>query len=139
MPAGSDLDKNLLSKSSLSSYPILELESGEFLNDSLAIANFIAKIGHNSEILGSGASQQAQVDFWMQFMRLQVLPLVKAISLMAFGHKKCESLDDHTALSNEFKELAKTLNNSLKNKQNMVGNKLTICDIYICLVLAEMQ
>ena len=57
MPAGSDLDKNLLSKSSLSSYPILELESGEFLNDSLAIANFIAKIGNNSEILGSGASQ----------------------------------------------------------------------------------
>ena len=59
--------------------------------------------------------------------------------MMALGHKKCESLDDHTALSNEFKEVAKTLNNSLKNKQNMVGNKLTICDIYICLVLAEMQ
>ena len=128
-----------MSKSSLASYPILELESGEFLNDSLAIANYIAKVGNNSDLLGSGPSQQAQVDFWMQFIRLQVLPLVKAISMMALGHKKCESLDDHTSLSNEFKEVAKTLNNSLKNKQNVVGNKLTICDIYICLVLAEMQ
>ena len=56
VPIGSDLDKILLSKSSLATYPILELESGEFLNDSLAIANYIAKIGNNSDLLGSGAS-----------------------------------------------------------------------------------
>ena len=57
VPAGSELDKKVLSKSSLASYPILELESGDYLNDSLAIANYIAKVGNNSDILGSGPSQ----------------------------------------------------------------------------------
>ena len=52
VPAGSDLDKNLLSKSSLASYPILELESGEFLNDSLAIVNYLARVSKNSDLLG---------------------------------------------------------------------------------------
>lgn len=38
-----------------------------------------------------------------------------------------------------YKENIKVLNNSLKNKLFVVGDELTIVDVYLCLSLVEMQ
>ena len=46
---------------------------------------------------------------------------------------------EYNLVYNEFKENIKILNNHLKSKKFMVGDTLTICDIYLCLTQVEMQ
>mmetsp|Transcript_33047 Transcript_33047/g.32177 ORF Transcript_33047/g.32177 Transcript_33047/m.32177 type:complete len:93 (+) Transcript_33047:146-424(+) len=46
---------------------------------------------------------------------------------------------EHTLILNELKELLKTINNYLKGKQYLVGNVLTIADIFLTIIQLELQ
>jgi len=89
--------------------------------------------------LGANEFEQSQVDQWMQFLREETTPLVKALQWYTFGHVECESAEVYDVVYSDFKENIKLLNNHLKGRKYMVGDSLTICDIYLCLTQVEMQ
>ena len=49
--------KDLAQKAPLGSYPMLELDDGSIIQDSLAIASYIAESSGNGALLGSGAEE----------------------------------------------------------------------------------
>ena len=57
--AGSDQDKQILKKSSVGSYPMLELDDGTLLCDSFAIASYIARSTGCGKLLGSNDVEAA--------------------------------------------------------------------------------
>ena len=117
----------------------LKLEDGTLLTDSHAIATYVVMKSGDQSLLGKTDFEKAQVDQWMQYLREETTPIVKALQWYVFGHVNCSSVEELNYVQNEFKLNAKVLNNALKNKKYLVGDKLTICDIYFCLTQIEMQ
>ena len=93
----------------------------------------------DQSLLGKTDFEKSQVDQWMQFLREETTPIVKALQWYVFGHVNCGSIEEINYVQNEFKSNAKLINNHLKNKKYFVGDQITICDIYFCLTQIEMQ
>ena len=75
----------------------------------------------------------------MHFLRTETVPLAKALQYYSFGQVHCESAEEFNGMQNLFKANIKAINLNLKGKQYMVGSKLTIVDVYLCLTQVEMQ
>ena len=69
----------------------------------------------------------------MQFIKSETVPLAKALQAYSFGHVPCDSAEEFSGMQGLFKENMKIINNHMKGRTNMVGNQLTIVDIYLCL------
>ena len=65
--------------------------------------------------------------------------MVNAISWITFGHLECDNAELFNTISNEFKENLKLINKSLAGKKFMVGDTMTICDIYLVVSQIEIQ
>jgi glutathione S-transferase len=76
---GSDLEKQIEKKNPIGTFPVLEIDDNTFLSDSAAIANFIVRKSGKTSLLGADEFEEAQTNQWMQFMREETTPLVKAI------------------------------------------------------------
>lgn len=74
----------------------------------------------------------------MSLIREESWPLTKTLAGFVFGHAECD-LAEHTHIYNLMKENIKTLNNSLKGRQFLVGNALTVADLQLTLCVMEMQ
>jgi len=140
---GSEQDKKLQKSSALGQYPMLELENGTLLCDSLAIASFLARSSGNSSLLGSNDAEMAQVDQLMQFLREETTPIVRALQWYTFGHVQCTA-EEYNFVQMQFKSNVKVINNycqsqNLKQKKYLVGDNLTVSDVYLTLTQVEMQ
>ena len=76
---GSDLEKQLTKKHGSITYPLLEVDNETALTDSHAIAAYLARSNGKDALLGSNDFESAQVDQWMEFLRAETTPLVKAL------------------------------------------------------------
>ena len=60
-------------------YPMLELSPGQLLCDTQAIASYLVQTsGNKSGLMGSGL-QQNEIEQWMDYIKLQIVPLAKAL------------------------------------------------------------
>ena len=57
---------------------------------------------------------------------------------MTFGHAECSEIE-YNGVYNDFKDNAKVINGLLKQKKYLVGDSLTIADLYLILSQIEMQ
>ena len=135
--SGSDEEKNL-QKRGLGTYPALDVD-GTLISDSWAIAAYIARSSGKASLLGNSDFEQAEVDQWMDFLRSETEPIVKALQWYTFGHAECSSAAEYNFIYNSYKDNVKVINKHLGGKTNMVGNVLTIADIYMVLTQVEMQ
>ena len=74
----------------------------------------------------------------MQFLRTETTPIVRALAYFSFGHAETTTAE-YNLVYGEFKENIKVINNFLKQKKFMVGDSLSVCDIYLVLSQVEMQ
>ena len=65
-------------------------------------------------------------------------PLQKVLCLQVFGQAPCDSIE-HNYVLNMLKEELKMVNNHLKGQTNFVGKNLTIVDIYMAIVMVELE
>lgn len=79
--------------------PCLELENGELLFTSIAIAKYLASLSADQKLLGSNSWEEAQVDQWLLVLRNEVQPLVRVINYQVFGHLETDQ-GEHTYLYN---------------------------------------
>ena len=114
------------------------MDGNTLLSDSAAIANFIVRKSGKTQLLGADQFEQAQTNQWMQFLRQETTPLVKAIQWYTFGHAECTA-EEYNYVYSLYKENIKILNNHVKTTKFMVGSSLTISDIYLVLTQVEMQ
>ena len=75
----------------------------------------------------------------MQFLKSEIVPLANVLKGYSFGHIPCETAEEFTGMQTLLKKNMLIINKHLQGKTNMVGDHLTIVDIYLCLSQIEMQ
>lgn len=117
-------------------FPVLETEEGQILSQTSAILMYIA---YGTALLGKSAIEQAQVSQWVNYIRQETWPLAKSYSAFVFGQLPCPSESENVFIYNQLKENIKLLNNSLKSREWIVGDCMTVADLQLALAVMELE
>ena len=118
--------KTLSPKSPTGTFPFLELGEG-VLSESRAIENYLA-MKHRPELLGENELEKAQVKQWSDFAIFEIGFCAKEIVYPLFGWKPyCK--DSANKANERLKEFMRTLDAQLKDKEFVMGSKLTLADV----------
>ena len=118
--------KTLAPKSPTGTFPFLELNGG-VLSESRAIENYLA-MKHKPELLGENDLEKAQVRQWSDFAIFEIGFCAKEIVYPIFGWKPyCK--ESANKANDRLKEFMKTLDAQVKDKEFVLGSKLTLADV----------
>ena len=118
--------KTLTPKSPTGTFPFLETTEG-ILSESRAIENYLA-LKHRPELLGENDYEKAQVRQWSDFAIFEIGYCAKEIVYPIFGYKNyCKESADKA--NNRLKEFMRTLDAHLKDKDFVMGSRLTLADV----------
>ena len=118
--------KTLTPKSPTGTFPFLETTEG-ILSESRAIENYLA-LKHKPELLGENDFEKAQIRQWSDFAIFEIGYCAKEIVYPLFGWKNyCKESADKA--NNKLKEFMRTLDAQLKDKEFVMGAKLTLADV----------
>ena len=115
------------------SFPFLETPEGTIIFESAAIAAYFGRIG-NSDIIGTSAFEQAQINQWLSIVSMNVWPQVFKIYLTGYGMKyDVNSFNDG---AKALKEQVKALNAHLGGERSwLVVDRLTLADLVMFIAL----
>ena len=118
--------KTLSPKSPTGTFPFLKTSEG-ILSESRAIENYLA-MKHKPELLGENDLEKAQVRQWSDFAIFEIGYCAKEIIYPIFGWKKyCKESADKA--NNKVKDFMRTLDAQLKDKEFVLGSKITLADV----------
>ena len=118
--------KTLTPKSPTGTFPFLETTEG-ILSESRAIENYLA-LKHKPELLGENDFEKGQIRQWSDFAIFEIGYCAKEIVYPLFGWKNyCKESADKA--NNKLKEFMRTLDAQLKDKEFVMGAKLTLADV----------
>jgi glutathione S-transferase/translation elongation factor EF-1beta len=121
-------DKEFKAKNVNGKFPLLELESGELIFESAAIANHFARSAPASGLMGQTPFQTAQVHQWTEFTHDRLLPAVMPVAMACLGHTTVAA-DVHSKNVATLKAAVKVLNSHFEDNYFLVGDNLTISDV----------
>nr|UXB94621.1 elongation factor 1-gamma [Eimeria stiedai] len=113
-------------KSPLCRVPVLETETGPCLAGSSSICRYLARMRVDKHLYGESLQESGEVDMWMDFCSNEIeVPLLAGVSQPSVASKA--KADVTNAL--------KALNEHLKYNTYLVGKRITVADICLCVVL----
>jgi glutathione S-transferase len=121
-------DKDFKAKNINGKFPLLELESGELIFESSAIANHFARSAPASGLMGQSAFQTAQVHQWTEFTADRLLSTVIPVAYACLGHTTVDA-EVHAKNVVALKAAVKVLNTHLEDNYFLVGDNLTVADV----------
>ena len=121
-----DTRKTLSPKSPTGTFPFLELSDG-VLSESHAIESYLA-MKHKPELLGENDFEKAQVRQWTDFAIFEIGFCSKQIIYPIFGWKQYNKELANRA-NEQIKEYMRTLDAQVKDKEFVMGSKLTLADV----------
>ena len=127
--------KEWRAKSLTGKTPTLETPEGQFLNESAAIARYLAEIGEG-KLHGASNFEVAQVNQWIDYVQTNFLPHFYPLLMGTYGHGQVEA-DAFNHAMKEVKEVIMHVNRYLGegDKTHLVSNRLTVADIYLAVPL----
>ena len=118
--------KTLTPKSPTGTFPFLEI-GDQVLSESRAIENYLA-MKYKPELLGENELEKAQVRQWSDFGIFEIGFCAKEIVYPIFGWKPyCKESADKA--NDRLKGFMRTLDAQLKDKEYVMGAKLTLADV----------
>jgi elongation factor 1-gamma len=127
-----DYKKDFAKKHLTGKFPLIELDSGEIIFESVAIAHHF---GRSAGLTGATTFQQAQVNQWIAFLQNDLLPAMGPIYYGVFGHAIVDQKAFNEALK-VLKSKLKVLDTHLNGKNFMVGESLTVADVFATVMLS---
>ncbi|GAW82186.1 elongation factor 1-gamma [Plasmodium gonderi] len=119
-----DKTQDFLKHSPLGRLPVLITSQGS-LFESNAISKYLCNIRKEHNLLGKGVFEEGQVNMWVDFNTYELeIPVCCYIS-----NKSNEKSLKH------IEETFSCLNNHLLLNQFMVGNGITLADLFICVII----
>lgn len=115
------------------SVPTLETPDGP-LYETNAILRYIAKKSTGNKLYGESAFQEAQISQWLDWTLIELEPHAVAYSLPYLGLFPYNE-EIHKRAEKNLEDMIKILEGVLKDKERIVGNKVTIGDIRIASAL----
>ena len=115
-------------------FPMIEVTEG------LAVCGLVATCKHlarqSKKLLGNGPLESAQVDQWINWALTNLVPTSEQVMRGVFGHKETPVYQSAwNEAAKELKTQVKLINNQLSGKW-LVGNQMTLADIFVALALA---
>jgi len=123
-------EKEFKAKNMTGKFPLLELESGDLLWESGAIALYFARCAPKSGLMGQTPFQAAQVEQWIAYAQSNLWPSLIPVVYAAFGINVVPQ-EDFAKNVSVLKGKAKLLNDQLKGKSFLVGDNLTVADVVV--------
>jgi glutathione S-transferase/translation elongation factor EF-1beta len=121
-------DKDFKAKNVNGKFPLLELESGELIFESSAIACHFARAATDSGLFGQSVFQTHQCHQWIEFTQDRLWPNVLPVAMAVLGHNTV-SAEVFNGRVNDLKAQVKTLNAHLEDNHFLVGDNLTVADV----------
>lgn len=122
-----------LAKSPMGRVPVLDTPAGS-INESNAIARYVANMRRDTELMGSTFFDSAKVDSWVDFCAHEIELPACVWYYPAFGYMPAN--DAATAKAKEdLANALKVLEKHLKDKTFLVGHKVSLADITIASAL----
>jgi glutathione S-transferase len=135
---GINRQPEFLKKNSLGGIPVLELDDGRYLAESVAICRYFELLHPEPPLFGKGAFEQANVEMWNRRIELAVLVPVGLV----WGHsheltrariKQIPEMGEQSR--NIVEQRYQWLDGELADRQFIAGDKYSIADITAMVVL----
>jgi len=131
--AGDTQKPEYLSINSLGEVPVLELDDGKIITESLAICRYFEILHPEPSLMGVSAADQANIEMWTRRMEQQIFASVGRIGLHEipyFAHK-LEQMPAYAASSRrEFPKRLAWLEKEISDGRPFIaGDKFTVADI----------
>ena len=132
MMTGENQTDDYLAKNSLGKIPLLELDDGSCIAESMAICRYLEEMHPSPSLMGSGALESATIEMWQRRMEFEfILPIVSIFRHTAdmwkdrFVQIPEVAEQERIAIKAHMEWLDKELN----GKQFIAGNNYSVADI----------
>lgn len=122
-----------LKMNSLGEVPVLELDDGSFLTESVAICRYLEALHPQSPLLGTGPEEQARIEMWNRRMELKIFNCVGDVGLHEFEFfaDRVEQVPEYAAAKRrEIVKRLEWLDGELSDGRSFIaGDTFSIADI----------
>ena len=132
MIKGENRTPEFLGLNPLGTMPILELDNGTILTESMAICRYIEALHPEPNLFGHGALEQAQIEMWSRRAEMELMrPLVDQFRhLNPFWTGRIEQLPDYGALAQgKAREAMAWFDRELTSRPYVAGSRYTVADV----------
>ena len=132
MMKGENRTPEYLAKNPLGRMPLLELDDGTLISESIAICRYFEAIHPHPPLFGTGAVEIAIVEMWNRRMELEILrPIADAFEhLSPFWKGKLVQCAEYGELARKLaRERMAWLDRELAARQYIAGDTYTVADI----------
>jgi len=132
MMTGENQTADYLKKNSLGRMPLLELDDGSTISESIAICRYIEEMHPSPALMGSGALESATIEMWQRRMEFEfILPIISIFRHTADMWKDRFVQIPEVAEQERITVKARMdwLNSELSGKQFIAGDDYTVADI----------
>jgi len=137
--SGKNRTPEFLKKNPLGGLPVLELDDGSYLSESLAIIEYLEELNPNPPMIGTSPLERARVRRLERISEIGVLNNVATIfqnTSPFFAARVKQSADAADSARSRLTANLKVLNDEIGNRKFVAGDKPTIAD---CTLLAGLN
>jgi glutathione S-transferase len=130
--AGAHLKPEFRTKNPLRLLPVLELEDGRILRESMAICRYLEELHPEPNLFGADPWERAQVEMWNRHAELELLfPIAQAFrNGHPFYKDKIKQAPDFAAIMKEVVlDRFVWIDHELSSREFLAGDRFTVADI----------
>ncbi len=119
-------------KNPISLLPVLELDDGRVLRESIAICRYLEELHPEPNLFGADAWERAQIEMWNRHAELELLWPIQQVfrNTNKFWEGRIKQAPDFGAIMREVvDERFAWLDSELATREYLAGNRFTVADI----------
>jgi glutathione S-transferase len=123
---------DFVAKNSRGQVPVLELDDGTFISESLSICHYLDEVSGGPSLFGNSAIERAHIDMWVRRIEFNVMAPVGLFWAHAhpFTARVITQFKDFGQSNRaRFESVVKWLDGELSGQEFIAGDKFTIADI----------
>jgi glutathione S-transferase len=132
MVAGENKLAPFLSKNPMGTMPVLELDSGEYLSESIAICRYLEELHPQPNLFGSSPLERAHIEMWNRRMELEIMEPIRDgfVHLSPFWVGRRQQIAEYGQLAHALaKQRLIWLDSQLGLRAYVAGERYTVADI----------
>ena len=132
MAGGENQREPYLAINPMGKMPVLELDDGTHLAESMAICRYIEELHPEPNLFGASSLERAQIEMWNRRMEIEIMRPIQDVfqNLSPFWVGRREQVADYGKLAQKTAvERMKWLDGELANRSFIAGNRYTVADI----------